>query len=189
MSFQDIAPPSATEDHQLYDMDQPPAPQNVHDTGGPPGGHPPNMGFMSSGPNSGNFGSFGPIDGPGAPCGPTGGRTGPMSGSDIALQWQQGHYMGANNQGAESGFVSGAATGPSSQTGHDDLEGDGGMGYHTGPGSITGSSLYDLDGGHQSGMFGYIYLFVQTTFFPYIYSTFFTNILIYFQSSAHFNRV
>ena len=91
------------------------------------------------------------MGGSGAPCGPPPNRSGPMSGSDIALQWQQGHYMGANTQGAESGFVSGAGTGPSSQVGHEDLEGDGGMGFHTGPGSITGSSLYDLDTGHPSG--------------------------------------
>ena len=47
--------------------------------------------------------------------------------------------------------VSGTGAGPPSQAGHDDLEGDGGMGFHTGPGSITGSSLYDLDTGHPSG--------------------------------------
>ena len=61
--------------------------------------------------------------------------------------------MGGNNQGVESGFVSGTGTGPPSQDRHEDLEGDGGMGFHTGPGSITGSSLYDLDTGHPSGRF------------------------------------
>lgn len=162
MSFQDIAPPSSSEDHQLYDMDQPPAQHNMHGPG-PPGGHSQDMRFHSSGPQSGNFGSFGHMDGSGAPCGPPGGRSGTMRGSDIALQWQQGHYMGANNQGAESGFVSGAGTGPPSQAGHEDLEGDGGMGFHTGPGSITGSSLYDLDTGHPSGKFCITLLFTNSS--------------------------
>ena len=148
MSFQDIAPPSASDDHQLYDMDQPPAHHNIQDQGHP-GNHSQDMRFISGGPQGGNFGSFGPMDGPGAPCGPPGER----GGSDIH-HWQQSHYMGANNQGVESGFVSGAGTGPSSQVGHDE-EGDGGTGFLTGPGSITGSSLYDLDTGHPSGKFHY----------------------------------
>ena len=151
MSFQDIAPPSASDDHQLYDMDQPPPHHNMHDSGPPGSGNNQDMRFISSGgPQSGNFGGpFGPMDGSGTVIGPPGGnRSGPMSGSDNILQWQQGHYMGGNNP--ESGFVSGAGTGPSSQI-NDDLEGEGGMGFHTGPGSITGSSLYDLDTAHPSG--------------------------------------
>ena len=154
MSFQDIAPPSASEDHQLYDLDQQPAHPNMHDSGPPGNTH--DMRFMpNEGPQSGNFGGpFGPMDGPGGPCGPPGGgRGGPMGGSDNILQWQQGHYMGANNP--ESGFVSGAGTGPPSQV-NDDFE-EGGMGFHTGPGSITGSSLYDLDTANPSGKLRVIY--------------------------------
>ena len=155
MSFQDIAPPSASDDHQLYDLDQQPPHPNIHDSGHPGTGNPQDMRFIpGGGPQSGNFGGpFGPMDGPGGPCGPPGGgRSGPMSGSDNILQWQQGHYMGANNP--ESGFVSGAGTGPNSQV-NDEIE-EGGMGFHTGPGSITGSSLYDLDTAHPSGKLCYI---------------------------------
>lgn len=146
MSFQETSqdtefPPNASDGHQLYDMDQPPTQHNMHGPGPP-------MGFPSSGPpQDGNFASFGHMmDGPPGAL-PPGGDSGPMSGSERALQWPGGwQQIGANNQGAESGFVSGAATGASSHTGHDDLEG-----FTTGPGSISDQrSLYDLDSAQRS---------------------------------------
>jgi hypothetical protein len=52
--------------------------------------------------------------------------------------------------GAESGFVSGSTTQPSTITGHEE-DIDGGANCFTGPGSITGSSIYDLDSAQVSG--------------------------------------
>ena len=152
MSFQETSqdtefPPTTSDEHQLYDMDQPPPQHNMHGPG-PPGGPSQNMGFPSGGPpQDSNFASFGYMrDGPDSAL-QSGGDSGPMSGSERALQWPgQWQQMGANSQGAESGFVSGAATGPSSHTGHDELEG-----FHTGPGSISDrQSLYDLDSAQRS---------------------------------------
>ena len=67
MSFQDIAPPSASDDHQLYDMDQPPAQHSMHDPGPPGSTHSQDMRFISSGRQSGKFVSFCRMYGAGDP--------------------------------------------------------------------------------------------------------------------------
>ena len=136
------------DDHQLYDMDQPP-PQQQHLQGpGPPQGEQMSFGDGFPGPQF-PPGSAGPLEQMGGP------NQDSMSSKEQALMWQQGHYMGGGGQGGESGFISAATTQPSSQSGHDEEiltgTGDGGMGCYTGPGSMTGSSLYDLDSAHPSG--------------------------------------